>query len=1481
MIIMNHKLNILISNKILILLVMIFQKLSLYNCQIYDNFTNDFFEEGSQLIYVNDYNNLNLIATTSKNIYIGIPPKLKTKTEARLINTSSIITLNSNYILAACLQDSLLTKINLNDGTFSSLLNYSDNEISSYNIDIPITSCSLSIFEDIVFIGYTQIHYYETEVNKTNIIIRLNITNKDSEYGPDINNNESKKIFKFLNSSRKSDSSRQICCEPIRLQSNINKFRLICLEEILEYATDYLINRYNSYAFSINENFNGFEEKINIFRTNTSSGIKLYKENDTYIRGLMKKYEFYLNFNDNKLIISYGRAIEADLDLFDISNGFIFYSSNTSFLNYKNIYYFIISKKSTKNYYQIFDYKEKNIKKLFCYYEQSKDNIICLYQILNDIKFFTISNSKKLYQIKEYNPKTLKVKSNYERYYDVNEMLNVTNIGNLNVIKIDRLKNNDIYKTHNFGYDFHELLMNDNKIFINKSYNDWYNYHLSFIDHIENNYTRIFYIVDTDINFKLRTCFPDQCESCRLDYSKCDDCKYENFSLIKDANETCYEIDKLIKGYSYNKESNLFEKCYSSCDFCSSISAQSSEHKCLSCANGYLPSYNILGNCYMNNDPNFITSSCSKYIINSTGECVDQCPSSNFYYSFTYNEILKNYEENYLNSPKYLFNGICYESCPINTEEDNINNICKCKFSFSTNDNIIICYDDNKCIANYSYQNPDTKECFSSLDKCLENNKFFFNNDCYAGECPSNRITLYNQSKEVKNYFSNILLLDNNLIDKLCICDINKGVWINFNFSNETYYQECSSKCPQNYEPENITHHCIEMKISSNDEINSYCPENTCINSDDKELKECIPIEPGVKVYNNICFKDLDEIINNIKEMSDNNEVIWKDNGIVINVYNSKNSDNIEITSETNYSIVYLGECENLLKNYYNLPESTEFYILGIDSPNKNKDTSTNVYNFEVYLDNGTKLEYLNACKDETIKISTVIVDKESVKLENASYFFEFGYDIYDDQSSFYTNYCAPAYIDGNDITLKDRKKYYYPNNISLCNQSCHYISVDYISKRFICECELNYNFSEINNNAKNIEEDTSYGSYFLSFINYKIISCYDLFFHYKNYYQNIGFYISVGTLIFCLSFMVIFLILGLKQIKMLILDNIPNYVKMKVALKKQKTKRKFLMDYGKENGNPIKKKRYSDLNIYNIKINKNNQLEFKGNISDELKSKSNNSDSIKMYKNTKSEKNIIIINNKKYNAIKDKYGLISYIIDEEVDKKDYNKIPYSQALRIDKRNYLEMLISFLANEIDIVKIFYYKSPYSHISIHLSIFLFECNLDFALNCLLCNDVIISQKYHNNGNILFFTSLTLSCISNIISSFLSFIIGRFANYEDTFESILNDVLEQNKYFMTIKKFRKYLALKLIMFFSTQTFINCLICYYMIIFFSVYQKIQKNIIINYLYGIIQSILLSLTLSLLNSLIRYLSLKYRWKYIYYTSKHFFEKENIELLF
>ena len=65
--------------------------------------------------------------------------------------------------------------------------------------------------------------------------------------------------------------------------------------------------------------------------------------------------------------------------------------------------------------------------------------------------------------------------------------------------------------------------------------------------------------------------------------------------------------------------------------------------------------------------------SCQKYKIDITGECVEECPSSNVYYDFAYSYLnfasysnskimIEHYQknENTIQTPKYLFNKVCY-----------------------------------------------------------------------------------------------------------------------------------------------------------------------------------------------------------------------------------------------------------------------------------------------------------------------------------------------------------------------------------------------------------------------------------------------------------------------------------------------------------------------------------------------------------------------------------------------------------------------------------------------------------------------------------------------------------------------------------------------------------------------------------------------------------------------------------------------------
>ena len=116
-------------------LLFLFINIGLITSQINDNFEKRELEEGNyDLLDVTDYHNLGLIVSSSKSIYTGIPPIKKTETNANLFKYSHLITINTNYLLVACLEDSFLGKINLSTGSFTSLLSYSQIEDALNNL---------------------------------------------------------------------------------------------------------------------------------------------------------------------------------------------------------------------------------------------------------------------------------------------------------------------------------------------------------------------------------------------------------------------------------------------------------------------------------------------------------------------------------------------------------------------------------------------------------------------------------------------------------------------------------------------------------------------------------------------------------------------------------------------------------------------------------------------------------------------------------------------------------------------------------------------------------------------------------------------------------------------------------------------------------------------------------------------------------------------------------------------------------------------------------------------------------------------------------------------------------------------------------------------------------------------------------------------------------------------------------------------------
>ena len=324
--------------------------------QIYDNFElNDIEgEEGNTFLDITDNNDLKLLISTSKIIYQGIPPTIKSTTNAKLGPASSALTINENYILVSCLNDSLLTKININNGEYSSLVSYSDISTSS-TLSVPSTICSISLFENMVFIGYAQIK----GSNKTNIVIRINIKNKDSTNGPIKDTSSTIKYFIFPNQYVISKSIRQIICEVIYIINDESNYRLVCAYEILNGR------QAETYAVALEHNLEGIvSNEYRINKLSSSSGFRIYKIDAFHLRFIVRKYiyDLHLEYNNGILTLIYPKhnsnlsSFNAQQDLFDYKNNFLVSAEflQKTFMSKKNFYYFRINKQISSNYYKIY-----------------------------------------------------------------------------------------------------------------------------------------------------------------------------------------------------------------------------------------------------------------------------------------------------------------------------------------------------------------------------------------------------------------------------------------------------------------------------------------------------------------------------------------------------------------------------------------------------------------------------------------------------------------------------------------------------------------------------------------------------------------------------------------------------------------------------------------------------------------------------------------------------------------------------------------------------------------------------------------------------------------------------------------------------------------------------------------------------------------------------------------------------------------------
>jgi hypothetical protein len=220
------------------------------------------------------------------------------------------------------------------------------------------------------------------------------------------------------------------------------------------------------------------------------------------------------------------------------------------------------------------------------------------------------------------------------------------------------------------------------------------------------------------------------------------------------------------------------------------------------------------------------------------------------------------------------------------------------------------------------------------------------------------------------------------------------------------------------------------------------------------------------------------------------------------------------------------------------------------------------------------------------------------------------------------------------------------------------------------------------------------------------------------------------------------------------------------------------------------------------------------------------------------------------------------------VEENDYNFLPYSQAIKLDKRNIFLIYLSLLKNKIDIISILFYPDDFTHKSLNFCIYTLDFLISFFTNALLYTDDIVSEKYHNNGKLDLFTTIFLSLTSNIISFIFMYIIKKLVTYNEYLSRMVRDVKRKNEYILTFKKLYLVIKIKVFSFFYINFIISLFITIYLLVFCYIYENTQVSLIINYLMGLAESLAYAFGIPLIICILRYLGLKRKIIYIYRTS-------------
>ena len=752
--------------------------------------------------------------------------------------------------------------------------------------------------------------------------------------------------------------------------------------------------------------------------------------------------------------------------------------------------------------------------------------------------------------------------------------------------------------------------------------------------------------------------------------------------------------------------------------------------------------------------------------------------------------------------------------------------------------------------SNLEYINLKSSEIKSDINISTENIFLFTPKNLMACSENENDILINLLGEKINIYCDDIYVnkyycyMKNYSLYNNYMCDIcqNNFTYI-YNESNTNYsYINC-------FEPKIVLcyNSCKTCEIEGNE------TNNNCIECKDDFIYEFI--EPTTYMINNIYPHYTSELINgetsiiitstnvqvenktekiqniinnlivdfNITDTQSGNDkkIVEKDKVIIFtSTENQKNEE------KDNYVSMDLGECENILKNHYNIPMNNSLYILQIVSQEEGMKIPKLEYEVYYPLNNSKDLTKLNLTLCEGTKVEISI----SVDINGTL-------DLFDPNSEYYNEICVISTSEiGTDIPLRDRRNEFVKNNLSLCEENCELVDYNKETKKVKCSCDMKSSISSNFDNKFNKDEFFNSFTDIKNILNLNIMKCFKEVLSFDGLKKNYGFFIMLTIFTFYIITLLLFPNFSFKKMKKEIKSII-------WALKSHElniisiNKNKLIMnkpDIVRKNLKRKTKKHHS--NKKNMKAkHENNKIKVKIRLDQEDSN----------YKMNNNENNNDIIN--------EDQKLIQTILKQY--SFELNSLDYEKGIKLDKRNYFEYYGSLLKYNHPILFSFAPYNDYNSKIIKIFLFFFSFCSDLTINALFFTDDTMHKIHEDKGKFDFLYQIPQIIYSSLISRIIDTLLRKLALSQD---NIVDLKQEKNITKKKQKSFIRILRIKFTLYFLSSFIILLFFWYYITCFCGIYVNTQMHLLKDSLVSLLASLLIPFVLYLIPGIFRIAALR-----------------------